>query len=58
MKNNWVEKPITIYIGKSDGIKENAILRNHLKQYLRLGQGFNIGHYGGQQFGKLKIALN
>jgi hypothetical protein len=44
LKNNWIDESKTIYIGKAGGLKGNATLRSRLKQYLRFGQGFNVGH--------------
>jgi len=54
LKKNWVEKSITIYIGKAGGINKKATLKSRLKQYLRFGQGFNVGHYGGRLIWQLK----
>ncbi|WP_205030475.1 hypothetical protein [Psychroflexus aestuariivivens] len=54
LKNNWVDKSKTIYIGKAGGLNGNATLRSRLKQYLRFGQGFNVGHYGGRLIWQLK----
>ena len=54
LKNNWVENSKTIYIGKAGGLKGKATLRSRLKQYLRFGQGFNVGHYGGRLIWQLK----
>ena len=54
LKNNWVDKSKIIYIGKAGGLNGKATLRSRLKQYLRFGQGFNVGHYGGRLIWQLK----
>lgn len=54
LKNNWVENCKTIYIGKAGGSSGNATLRSRLKQYLKFGQGKNIGHYGGRLIWQLE----
>jgi len=54
LKNNWVEKSKIIYIGKAGGLNGKATLQSRLKQYLRFGQGFNVGHYGGRLIWQLK----
>lgn len=45
--NNWVDDSQTIYIGKASS------LNKRLKQYLRFGQGKNVGHYGGRYIWQL-----
>ena len=54
LNKNWVENSKVVYIGKAGGINGNATLRSRLKQYLRFGQGFNVGHYGGRLIWQLK----
>lgn len=54
LNKNWVEKSKVVYIGKAGGINGNATLRSRLKQYLKFGQGFNVGHYGGRLIWQLK----
>ncbi len=58
LQNNWVEKCRTIYIGKAGGMNGNATLRSRLIQYLKFGQGRNIGHYGGRLIWQLKHHLD
>jgi hypothetical protein len=48
LKNNWIESPSVIYIGKAGGLNSNANLKKRLKQYLRFGQGYPVGHWGGR----------
>ena len=48
LDSNWIQNCKTIYIGKAGGINSSATLRSRLKQYLRFGQGKNVGHYGGR----------
>ncbi|MBZ9631607.1 hypothetical protein LB465_12525 [Salegentibacter sp. LM13S] len=58
LKRNWVEDCKTIYIGKAGGLSSNATLRSRLKQYLKFGQGKNVGHYGGRLIWQLDHHLN
>ncbi len=48
LKKNWVDGSEVIYIGKATS------LRNRLNQYMRFGQGEDIGHYGGRFIWQLK----
>ena len=48
LMDNWVGDAQVIYIGKATS------LRKRLKQYLRFGQGNNVGHYGGRYIWQLK----
>lgn len=45
---NWVNKSPVVYIGKAGKANSSVSLYSRLKQYLRFGQGFNVGHYGGR----------
>ena len=48
LKANWVEGTPVIYIGKAGGAGSSATLQKRLGQYLRFGQGANVGHWGGR----------
>ncbi|MBZ0243799.1 MAG: hypothetical protein K8F24_11325, partial [Bacteroidales bacterium] len=48
LKNSWVDNTLTVYIGKAGTLKNKASLKTRLKQYLRFGDGKNVGHYGGR----------
>jgi len=48
LQNNWVNNTPILYIGKA------TILQSRLKQYMKFGQGKNIGHYGGRLIWQLK----
>lgn len=48
LMQNWVEGSKVIYIGKAGTLTGNATLRSRLRQYLKFGQGKNIGHFGGR----------
>ena len=54
LENNWVEDAIVVYIGKAGGEGSGATLQSRLGQYLRFGQGKNVGHYGGRLIWQLK----
>jgi len=53
LKNNWVDGSNVIYIGKAGGTASTATLRSRLSQYLRFGNGENLGHYGGRYIWQL-----
>ncbi|WP_292264880.1 hypothetical protein [Butyricimonas sp.] len=46
LNENWVVGTPVIYIGKAGG--RSATLHSRLSQYLKFGQGKNIGHWGGR----------
>lgn len=48
LKAHWVNNTGVVYIGKAGGGTSKATLKSRLKQYLRFGQGRNIGHWGGR----------
>ncbi len=48
LRSNWVNNTIVVYIGKA------ASLKSRLMQYMKFGQGKNIGHYGGRYIWQLK----
>jgi hypothetical protein len=54
LKRNWVDKAIVVYIGKAGTEEGKSTLKSRLSQYLRFGQGKNIGHYGGRLIWQLK----
>jgi len=58
LENNWVKNCKTIYIGKADSLNGNATLKSRLMEYLKFGQGKNIGHYGGRLIWQLKNQLD
>ncbi|HTK19199.1 MAG TPA: hypothetical protein VL442_06795 [Mucilaginibacter sp.] len=47
LRSNWIEEAIVVYIGKATN------LRTRLRQYLKFGQGKNIGHWGGRYIWQL-----
>lgn len=53
LENNWVDGAQVVYIGKAGGIGSSATLQKRLTQYLRFGQGANIGHWGGRYIWQL-----
>lgn len=53
LKENWVAKTSVLYIGKAGGTGSSATLRKRLDQYLRFGQGANVGHRGGRYIWQL-----
>ncbi len=52
LKNNWIEDTCVVYIGKATN------LRKRLSQYLRFGEGSNVGHWGGRYIWQLKDSRN
>lgn len=53
LKENWVDDAQVVYIGKAGGANSSATLQKRLGQYLRFGQGANIGHWGGRYIWQL-----
>ena len=53
LQANWVANTHVVYIGKAGGIDSSATLYKRLGQYLRFGQGANIGHWGGRYIWQL-----
>lgn len=43
-----------VYIGKAGSPSGSATLNSRIKQYLRFGQGKNVGHYGGRYIWQIK----
>jgi len=43
LEDNWVVGSRVIYIGKAGSRRGDATLRSRIKQYLRFGQGKNVG---------------
>lgn len=56
LKLNWVSNTIVVYIGKAGAAASSATLQSRLRQYLRFGQGSNVGHWGGRHIWQLKNA--
>ena len=58
LEKNWVAETIVVYIGKAGGKTAKATLQSRLKQYLKFGQGKNIGHWGGRYIWQLPKSEN
>jgi hypothetical protein len=56
LRSNWVDNSLVVYIGKAGGATSSATLHSRLKQYLKFGQGKNVGHWGGRLIWQLKHA--
>lgn len=54
LRNNHVENSQVVYIGKAGSPTGKATLHSRLGQYLRFGQGKNVGHWGGRLIWQLK----
>ena len=54
LRQNWEDKTPVIYVGKAGKPSGNATLYSRLNQYLKFGQGKNIGHYGGRYIWQIK----
>jgi hypothetical protein len=48
LKENWVDNTKVVYIGRGGQKGKKSTLRKRLSQYLRFGQGKNVGHSGGR----------
>jgi len=53
LKENEVVGSEVVYIGKAGAPNKSATLRSRLKQYLRFGEGKNVGHWGGRYIWQL-----
>lgn len=49
-----IPNTIVVYIGKAGSLSGKSTLRSRIRQYLRFGQGKNIGHWGGRYIWQLK----
>ncbi|MCH5307617.1 MAG: hypothetical protein J1E37_06000 [Prevotella sp.] len=56
LEQKWVENTSVLYIGKAGGTGAKATLNSRLVQYLKFGQGRNIGHWGGRYIWQLADA--
>lgn len=54
LESSWVQGTPAIYIGKAGGSESSATLKSRIKQYLRFGQGKNVGHWGGRYIWQLE----
>ncbi len=48
LEDNWVQNTEVLYIGKAKNLKER------IRQYVKFGYGFKIGHQGGRYIWQLK----
>ena len=58
LQANWINNTHVVYIGKAGGGTSNATLKRRLGDYLKFGQGRNIGHYGGRLIWQLASYSN
>ncbi|WP_065219066.1 MULTISPECIES: hypothetical protein [Butyricimonas] len=56
LRENWVVDTPVIYIGKAGGKTSLATLYRRLSQYLKFGQGENVGHWGGRYIWQIENA--
>jgi hypothetical protein len=54
LKDNWIDGADVVYIGKAGSPTGQATLRKRIKQYLKIGQGKKVGHWGGRFIWQLK----
>lgn len=54
LNDNHVPGSLVVYIGKAGGPTSMPTLHSRLGQYLRFGQGMNVGHWGGRLIWQLK----
>ena len=54
LESNWVEGTCVMYIGKAGGAGSSSTLNKRLGQYLRFGDGFKVGHWGGRYIWQLE----
>lgn len=56
LQDNWVDNSLVVYIGKAGAEGSRATLNSRLGQYMKFGQGRNIGHWGGRLIWQLSYA--
>lgn len=54
LNNNFVDNSLVVYIGKGGSPTGEATLHSRLGQYLKFGQGKNVGHRGGRLIWQLE----
>lgn len=54
LKKKWLVDESIVYIGKAGGTGKKATLHSRLVQYLKFGQGKDIGHRGGRYIWQLE----
>ena len=54
LESNHVPGSLVAYIGKAGSLTGKATLQSRLRQYLKFGQGKNIGHWGGRYIWQIK----
>jgi hypothetical protein len=52
LEQRWIDNTIVLYIGKAG--PRAATLRSRLKAYMRFGQGYKVGHWGGRCIWQLR----
>ncbi len=54
LQENYIPGAQVVYIGKAGSLTGKATLHSRIIQYLRFGQGKNVGHYGGRLIWQIK----
>ncbi len=52
LERRWVEDALVLYVGKAG--PKSATLRSRLQQYMRFGNGEDVGHWGGRYIWQLR----
>lgn len=58
LQQEWVADTSVVYIGKAGSETGGATLQSRLRQYLRFGQGANVGHWGGRLIWQLADSID
>ena len=53
LMTNWVNNAKVVYIGKAGGSGSNATLQGRLGQYMEIGLGKKVGHWGSRYIWQL-----
>lgn len=56
LNSKWVDNTKVIYIGRGGQEGKQSNLHSRLSQYLRFGQGKNVGHWGGRYIFQLEYS--
>lgn len=54
LSSRWIPDADIVYFGKAGGEGSKSTLRGRVGQYMRFGQGANIGHWGGRYIWQIK----
>jgi len=54
LREQWVDRTVTLYIGKAGGPRQNTTIRKRLDTYFKFGEGQPVSHWGGRLIWQLE----